>query len=769
MDIIVMYNFRKVIVLFLLTCSLLVVSAPIKVILPQEATEYEKNAAKDLLKYVNRCAPAGLTLKGKKGVTFHVGNTEFAKKNSIDASLLADDVYVLRTIGNNVVLLGGGTRGTEYAVYKFLEKYLKIRWYSMDVEKVPVHNNVVDLPEIKQKVIPAFKLREIYPSNWRSTRDGGLFAIRNRLNAWGQRGIKKNFGGAMRFGSPDSSHTFECYFPAKKYIQKHPEYFSLIDNKRVGGQFTGQLCLTNSEMTKAFIEKLKAYIIKDEEKARINNTLPPRMYDISQNDNSFICQCPKCSKIIEKEGAQAGLIIYFVNKIAEAIKDFRPDIYITTLAYGITEKAPKYIRAKDNVIVRLTNTASNKVGSILDIEQRPYRKRVKFWKGAAGIYIWEYPTNYGLLVPPYPNEFFFGDMFKFYSRNKVDMLFLEFSAAPRDDMPEMKMYIAAKLMENPYQDVNLLMNDFLKGFYGAAGKSIKAYRKLLFDSVTSKKNYVYCSIESYTFLDLKTILKAYELLNKAEKEVANSRNLLERVKRVRYNLDLAAFVLFRRLTGEFLKNGGRIKDFPLSQDKLLKDIKATWKLINDKLVCKKLQKDQLKLLKQFTAKYAGHPDVTALPDDFSKFSNKVIDITIDLAKIHSLKLCKDPESKVGYAVFVDLKHFGKSGAVPLIFGAYNEIKAKRLGKKGAIDPRVIPKAGYNYYYCMTLKPEFSSYVYFLDNWYIQFALDSAAAKNPGIEYDVYISAKFSGKPYKFSSSKSPYGIYIDRCLLVPKK
>jgi hypothetical protein len=120
-------------------------------------------------------------------------------------------------------------------------------------------------------------------------------------------------------------------------------------------------------------------------------------------------------------------------------------------------------------------------------------------------------------------------------------------------------------------------------------------------------------------------------------------------------------------------------------------------------------------------------------------------------------------------VFVDLKKYGKSGAVPLVFGAYNDIKGKRIGKIGVIDPDLIPKPGYNYYYCMTLKPEFSACVYFLDNWYIQFPLDSAAAKNSGTEYDVYISAKFSGAPYKFSSSKAPYGIYVDRCLLVPKK
>jgi hypothetical protein len=769
MGIVKMINLKKIGICLGIISAFLAVAATPKIVPPAEPSKSEQNAVKDLNKYLTQSVPKGLTVNGKADVTFYVGNTDFAKKNKIDTASLPEDTYVMRSIGNNIILLGGGSRGTEYAVYRFLEEYLKIRWYSMDAEKVPVYASALELPEINRQITPAFKVREIYPTNWRITNDGGLFAIRNRLNAWGSRGIENQFGGAVRFGSPDSSHTFDRYFPEAEYKAKHPEYFSLIDGKRVGGQFTGQLCLTNPEMTKIFIEKVKANIVKDEQQAKLNNVPAPNLYDVSQNDYAGgMCQCDTCAKIIEQEGAPSGLIIYFVNKIAGVIKEFRPNIYITTLAYGNTEKPPKNIKALDNVIIRLTNTSSNKMGSILDPEQAPHRQRVETWKGAAGMYIWEYPSNYGVETPPYPNEFLFADMFKFYAQSKVAMLFMEFSAAPRDDMPEMKMYLAAKLFENPDLDAKAVIGDFLDGYYGAAGKAIKAYRQLLYDSSLKNKSYVLNSIESYGFLDLNTVLGSYKLLDEAEKAVANDEALLARVRRVRYNLDMAAFMRFRRLSGEFIKSGKKIEDFPLKQDKLLNDIKNEWNVINNTLIRQDLRKDQLDLLKKFEDKYAGHPDVTPPPRDFNKFSDKAIDITIDMAKTHSLELRKDPESKTGFAVFVDWKTYGKSGAVPLVFGAYNDIKGQRIGSVGVIDPDLIPKTGYNYYYCMTLKPEFSGMVYFLDNWYIQFSLDSAAAKYPNQECDVYVSARFSGAPYKFGKPDEPHGLFIDRCIIVPK-
>ncbi len=759
---------RKIVLALALSLSAAVVyAAGFRVELPPQPTAPEQFAAAELAKYLAAAAPHGLTLGGQTEVTFHVGNTEFARNNGIDATQLTGDSFRLRTLEGDVILAGGGSRGTLYAVSRFLEQFAGVRFYTPDVELVPEHGDGLALPEFDLTVTPAFTLREIFPTNWAATNDHGLWAVRNRLNGWGSRGIDREFGGALHFGSPDSSHTFDCYFPEVGYLEAHPEFFSLLDGKRRGGQFTGQLCLTNPEMTRQFIAKLKQFIVDDEAAAAAAGTPPPRLYDVSQNDNSFVCQCPDCQKIVVEEGAPSGLVLHFVNQVAQAVKEFRSDIYVTTLAYGITEKPPKHIRALDNVIVRLTNTSSNKVASILAPEQTPHRSRVEEWHNKGGIYIWEYPTNYSIEVPPYPNEFFLPDLVKFYHDHGVNMLFFEFSAPPRDDMPELKQFLTAKLLENPDADWQGWMDDFLQGYYGAAAPEIRRYREILFDSVQRRPSYVYRTVESYNFLDYPTVTAAYAALDRAAAAVAEQPGLLERVQRARYNLDMAAFMRFRLMMTEFLRSGGKQADFPLHQEQLLSDILREWHRINATAIRPELRESQETLMREFEQRYAGHPDVTPQPT-LPQFTSEALDITVDLGKTHSLELRQDPDSPVGFAVFVDWAQYGKSGAVPLVFGAYNDIKAERIGVPGVIDPDTIPGPGYNYYYCMTVKPEFSSCIYFLDGWDIQFAFDSAATLFPDRECDVYISAKFTGAPYKYSNADAPYGLWIDRCIIVPR-
>ena len=56
-------------------------------------------------------------------------------------------------------------------------------------------------------------------------------------------------------------------------------------------------------------------------------------------------------------GVGGGPLLDFVNFLADGIKDKYPEVYIDTLAYQYTQKAPKTIRPRDNVIVRLCDTS----------------------------------------------------------------------------------------------------------------------------------------------------------------------------------------------------------------------------------------------------------------------------------------------------------------------------------------------------------------------------------------------------------------------------
>ena len=64
----------------------------------------------------------------------------------------------------------------------------------------------------------------------------------------------------------------------------------------VGGGGAGtQICLSNKEMRKEVIKRMRAYIKADREKADKMGYPYPTTYDFSINDNARKCECENCT------------------------------------------------------------------------------------------------------------------------------------------------------------------------------------------------------------------------------------------------------------------------------------------------------------------------------------------------------------------------------------------------------------------------------------------------------------------------------------------
>ncbi|MBQ9789615.1 MAG: hypothetical protein IJW31_08485, partial [Lentisphaeria bacterium] len=90
--------------------------------------------------YLNLCAN-DVKVSGKSAV-FHIGNTAEARKLGIDGSKLAEEEWLIKSDKNNVVIIGGGKRGTLYGVYIFIEKYLGVRYFSAYEEYIPAKKSL---------------------------------------------------------------------------------------------------------------------------------------------------------------------------------------------------------------------------------------------------------------------------------------------------------------------------------------------------------------------------------------------------------------------------------------------------------------------------------------------------------------------------------------------------------------------------------------------------------------------------------------------------
>lgn len=98
-------------------------------------------------------------------------------------------------------------------------------------------------------------------------------------------------------------HTFEKLVPRAVYFENHPEYYSLINGKRMHDQ----LCLTNPEVLNIVIDKLKEEMLKQPN---------AKVWSVSQTDNFSYCSCDKCRAINEREESPSGALISFINKVA---------------------------------------------------------------------------------------------------------------------------------------------------------------------------------------------------------------------------------------------------------------------------------------------------------------------------------------------------------------------------------------------------------------------------------------------------------------------
>jgi hypothetical protein len=116
------------------------------------ATEPEKFAAKELATFLKRVTGAEFPVVAEQSSTddkanrIYVGWTGFAARHGIDATKLGEEEWVIRTVGDDLVLAGGRPRGTMYAVYEFLEDHVGCHWLDRKIRGNPVKADIGSRP-----------------------------------------------------------------------------------------------------------------------------------------------------------------------------------------------------------------------------------------------------------------------------------------------------------------------------------------------------------------------------------------------------------------------------------------------------------------------------------------------------------------------------------------------------------------------------------------------------------------------------------------------
>ncbi|NLR78602.1 DUF4838 domain-containing protein [Chitinophaga eiseniae] len=482
------------------------------IVLPTQPDPIETQAAQILQQYLQKVSGARLDIKN---------TARSVSSNSIvlikdKKSNLADDGFIISTTTNNLTIKGGQRKGLLYGVYSFLEKYLGCKMYAGDCYYIPQHPTITLNSNIILKQEPAFSYRTEFFREMSSTPEypnwHKLFNVYN----WQTHAYEYEDWGLF-------VHTFETLVPQAQYFNQHPEYFALVNGKRV----PTQLCLSNPDVFNVLVSNLKKEMAKKP---------TAKYWSVSQNDNFDYCHCDKCTQINNQEGGPQGSIVTFVNKVAALF----PDKVISTLAYQYSRAAPKKTRPLPNVNIvlcyqvdRITSIASDKASASFRLDLDNWLKLTN------NIMIWDYVVQYTNVLSPYPNLHLLKPDIQYFQQKGVKMMFEQ--GWSKGEFSELRAYLISQLLWNPGIDDDVVINDFLNGYYGNAAASIRKY----IDQVESQFRKSGLSLQLFgnlndaqnSYLSFALLKQYSQYFDQAEASVKDDPVLLDRVKTARLAVD----------------------------------------------------------------------------------------------------------------------------------------------------------------------------------------------------------------------------------------
>lgn len=478
-------------------------------------------------------------LREASGATFTVqAGGKLPKRALIVASdpHVEPEECVRKRKGEQLWLTGGQGRGVLYAVYRFLHEEVGVRWWApwaTDVPKKPT----LSVAGSNKREKPAFESRNPfwYPAfnpDW---------AARNFSNAQDAH-LGTKHGGAVVYSGPSFVHTFYPFVPPEKHFATHPEWFSELDGKRTVDR--AQLCTTNPELREFLVAQVRAQLKKQPE---------ARILSISQNDWYRACTCPSCKALDDAEGSHAGTMLALVNFIAERLETEFPQVAFDTLAYQYTRKAPKTLRPRPNVIVRLCSIECDFRAPLESPQNKAFADDIRAWSQKSNrLYIWDYTTNFGHYTLPHPNWYTLGANVRFFHQHGVRGLFEQGAYQSNgSELAELRAWVLAQLLWNPYQDDKKLIAEFVEGYYGkAAAPSVLRYLSECY-AAAEGFNLTCFSAPNGPHLSLKNLVRWEQLWRNAEDDAhADGPEKLWRVQQGRNAIRYAILVSWARLKKE---------------------------------------------------------------------------------------------------------------------------------------------------------------------------------------------------------------------------
>ncbi|MCX7597718.1 MAG: DUF4838 domain-containing protein, partial [Armatimonadetes bacterium] len=431
-------------------------------------------------------------------------------------------------------------RGPLYAVYHFLED-LGVRWfYPGDWGWYAPRRPTLTVPTYDVRKAPATVIR--WGINLGTSPDQqwneavGDWAVRSRFNTW-LWGAKEKGGYVLpAYGG----HNFQYVVPPDWFFDAHPEWFPLINGRRVRD---GQLCLSNPDVLKRFADEARRCFAEDS---------ACRFFAVWPNDMpAGWCECEACRAMDGPDGNVADRLVKFANAVAESLRADYPDRVIYTSAYTPAYfDPPTTVKPAENVWVQICrywpvgDSTSTYYNQMTD-QARHYYRALKRWTELGNVFLYTY---YGF----YASDLYYPIVYQLFADWPVKV-----SWGVRGGYAQTSQHWATnawvyytypRVMFDPTLDEDAFRQDYFSKCYGQGGEAMRAF----FEAVESKFRRTPCLLEWETvegILDDELLSRMEQHLSAAQAAAAQDDwRTRKRIAVVREGFDYAReYLRFSRL------------------------------------------------------------------------------------------------------------------------------------------------------------------------------------------------------------------------------
>lgn len=538
-------------------------SSDYKVILPENATECEEFAGKEFVNYLKKVYGVQLEIlheaisdygENKKyisiGETAVFQNYKQATGLKMDVDEMNLDGFIIKAEGDTVFIAGARDRGTLYGVYEFLTKYAGVKFIASDCIYIPEENNLqpesMDITEI-----PDIPIR----SYWSGlTKIDPLYCAQQRIVDMSSLSSPQYGYGIYRDFYMDGHNTLKLS-DAKNNFADHPECFAEIDDKRQALDICWTSGITDEgtldetqeySMAKFLLEGLKKLIRSSHKECT--------MFFVGQEDSStWICSCERCTAIKDKYGAISAAEVRMLNVLVEELNEWSKaefdgrEINLNFFAYTYSENPPvkqdeegnyyvvdDQVMLDDRVYVMIAPASKgNHIYSYTDERQLAWNKFMfEGWSVVTDhINVFDYTTNFNNFLMYHPNISTFKDNIKYFISKNVYCLLAEAEDYDTEIWTiELKTYIYSKLMWDVSLNVNELLEEYCRYYYGPVADDVLNY--IYFTEAQCNKNKEIYGGEWFWHMATDPSYHSIEYypLNFAEKGVDILENALKKVE-----------------------------------------------------------------------------------------------------------------------------------------------------------------------------------------------------------------------------------------------